>query len=67
MKYLSQYLSGKKTVKTAEEARDQAIAWQQWSSEQSLSYGELSEWQYYFEALATKFNLTSEFRENGII
>lgn len=67
MKYLSQYLTGRKTVKTKEEARDQAINWQQWVSEQDLSYGELSEWQAYFEELAYKFNLTVEFKENCII
>lgn len=67
MKYLSQYLSGKKTIKTAEEAREQAINWQQWVSEQAVSYGELSEWQTYFEALAKKFSLTDEFKENGIL
>lgn len=67
MKYLSQYLSGKKTVKTADEAREQAIDWQKWFGEQSMYYSELSEWQNYFEALAKKFSLTEEFKENGII
>jgi hypothetical protein len=67
MKYLANYLSGKKEVKTADEAREQAIAWQQWQSEQSMSYGEASEWLNYFEKLAAKFNLTDEFKENAII
>lgn len=67
MKYLSQYITGKKTVKTAGEAQDQAIAWQKWVSEQSLSYGEFADWQHYFEKLANEFDLTEEFKENGII
>lgn len=67
MKYLSNYLSGKKEVKTADEAEQQAIDWQKWQSEQSMSYGEASEWLAYFETLAKKFNLTDEFKENGII
>jgi hypothetical protein len=54
-------------VTTAEEARQQAIDWQNWQSEQSLSYSELSEWQAHFEELAKKFDLTDEFKENGII
>jgi hypothetical protein len=52
---------------TAEEARQQAIGWQHGLSEQSISYGELAEWQSYFETLAEKFDLTDEFKENGII
>lgn len=50
-----------------DEARQQAIDWQQWASEQDLSYGELLEWQGHFEDVATAFNLTDEFIENGII
>ena len=41
--------------------------WQNWASEQSLSYGELAKFQGYFETLAKKFDLTDEFIENGII
>lgn len=52
---------------TQDEARQQAIDWQNWASEQSLSYGELAEYQSYFATLANKFNLTEEFQENGII
>lgn len=52
---------------TAEEARQLAIDWQSWQPEQQLSIGELSDWQAYFEELATKFDLTDEFQENGII
>ena len=54
------------TIGTEEEARQLAIEWQHWQSEQSLSYGELVEWQVYFEALAKKFDLVEEFKENAI-
>ena len=54
-------------VKTTEEARDIAKDWQVWQAEQSLSYAELVHWQGYFSLLATKFNLTEEFKENGIL
>jgi len=58
----------KKTeIKTKEAARNKAIAWQKWASKQSLSYGELAEWQAYFRNLAEKFRLKTEFKENGII
>ncbi len=56
-----------KAIKTMGEARQAAMDWQRGQSEKSLSYGELSEWQGYFEKLAKKFNLTKEFKENGII
>lgn len=55
-------------VTSAEEARDIAIDWQNWASEQTLSYGELADWQAYFEALADKFpEIRDELQENGII
>lgn len=54
-------------ITTADEARQYAIDWQNWQSEQSLSWGELAEWQAIFETLATKFDLTEEFKENGIL
>jgi phospholipase C len=54
-------------IKTAGEARQEAIDWQNWQSEQSLSYREMSDWQWYFETLAKKFNLADEFKENGVI
>lgn len=56
-----------KTVYTADGAEQLAIDWQQWASEQSLSYSELAEWQALFTELGTKFNLTDIFVENGII
>ena len=54
-------------AKTAQEARNYAIEWQNWQSDQMLSLGELSEWQVVFVELAEKFNLKEEFNENGII
>lgn len=54
-------------ITSTDEARQAAIDWQVWASEQNLSYGELTEWQEYFDTLATKFDLTDEFRENGIL
>lgn len=57
----------KQTPTTQEEARQYAIDWQRWASEQDLSYGELVEWGAEFEAVAKNFNLLSEFKENGII
>ncbi len=57
----------KRNVYTKEEARQYAIDWQNWQSEQALSYGELAEWQDIFQALAATFDLTDEFNENGII
>ena len=54
-------------IKTAEQARDLAIDWQNWQAEHSLSYGEIVYFQNYFERLADKLNLTDEFKENGII
>jgi len=55
------------TINTAEEARQYAIDWQNWASDQNLSYGELAEWQGYFAELADRFDLKEEFEENGII
>jgi hypothetical protein len=54
-------------LKTKEIARSFAIRWQEWQSKQSLSYGELIEWQEYFSRVAKRFSLTREFQENGII
>ena len=52
---------------TQAEARQYAIDWQNWVSEQNLSYAELTEWQDYFQKVAKKFDLVAEFKENGII
>jgi len=56
-----------KTPTTQAEARQYAIDWQQWASEQNLSLGELIEWQSVFSTIAQKFDLQDEFIENGII
>jgi hypothetical protein len=54
-------------VKTKDEARTMAIDYQNWASEQNLSYSEIAEYQNYFEELGKKFKLTEEFKENAII
>ncbi len=56
-----------KIINTQGEARQYAIDWQEWASEQNLSYGELAEWQDVFEKIAVRFGLVEEFKENGII
>ena len=55
------------TIKTREEARQFAMDFQVWVSEQSLSYGELAEWGSILSELAERFDLVEEFKENGII
>ena len=53
---------------TVEQAREQAIQWQQWQASQSLSWGEALEWQDHFSEVAKQFpELAEEFKENGII
>ena len=54
-------------AKTQDQARQYAIDWQIWVSEQSLSYKELHDWSIVFDALASEFDLKEEFKENGII
>lgn len=56
-----------KSAQSQDEARDYAIDWQHWQSEQNLSWGEIQEWTEIFTELATKFDLLEEFTENGII
>ena len=53
-------------IETREQARDLAIEWQQWQSGQSLSYDEVAVWEDFFAALAERFGLAEEFRENAI-
>lgn len=57
----------KRTPTTADEARQQAIDWQHWASDRSMSYAELREWGFHFEQTAAVFGLTEEFEENGIL
>lgn len=53
---------------TQAEARQYAIDWQNWfSNNQHLSYAELANWHAIFTILAEKFDLVEEFKENGII
>lgn len=51
--------------------RNFAIDWQDWASTQSLSYGELSQWQDAIKMLASAVDddgeLLDELKENGII
>lgn len=54
-------------IETSEQAQNLAIAWQYWFGEHSISYAELAEYQDYFTRLAKKYDLTEEFKENGII
>lgn len=54
-------------VTTRDQARDLAVEWQHWQSDQSMSYLELSNWQAFFAELAERFDLNEEFAENGII
>jgi hypothetical protein len=56
-----------KNIKTKGEARQFAIDWQYNISNKSISYRELIEYTKIFEILAKKFDLTEEFKENGII
>jgi hypothetical protein len=63
----SSVLAVPQAVQSAEEARELAIDWQNWQSDQALSIGDLAEFASYFEELAAKFDLADEFRENGII
>lgn len=57
---MSRYQRGK------EAAREAAITWQQKFADHDYSWGELLEFQERFRALAQRFGLIKEFRENGI-
>lgn len=50
-----------------EAARQEAIDWQMWASDQNLSYGEMADYMAHFESLARRYGLMKEFRENAII
>tara|TARA_R110000868_G_scaffold171824_4_gene407619 strand:+ start:1301 stop:1489 length:189 start_codon:yes stop_codon:yes gene_type:complete len=54
-------------ITTQQEARQLAIEWQSYFTESNLSYGDLADWQAFFQELAEKFNLVEEFKENAII
>ena len=53
--------------KQKEKVRQKAIDWQLDYGNHNYSYGELSEYQGYFEKLAKRYGLIKEFKENGII
>jgi len=50
-----------------EAAREQAIDWQDWLSENNVSYEGLAIATNYFEKLGRRYGLIREFRENAII
>jgi len=56
-----------KQAKTKDEASWFAVDWQVWQGEHNLSMFEYSQWEQVFSVLAEKFDLTEEFKENGII
>ena len=55
------------TPKTKEEARQQVIDCQTEVAEKDLSYSEILIMGEYFTKLAKKWDLSEEFKENGII
>lgn len=61
-------------IRTQSEARQLAIDWQNWASEQNkpgkeptLYMSDLVEWAGIFTRIAKKFHLVREFKENAII
>lgn len=50
-----------------EKARNMAVEWQNDFYNHNYSYDELAYWQEYFERLGQIYDLTEEFKENGII
>lgn len=55
------------TITTKEQARDVAIDWQHTVGASDISYSELAEWGDALNALAVRFDLVDEFKENAII
>lgn len=52
----------------AKDASDGAIYWQElYRDRDEVNYSDLAGWQEVFIELGKKFNLTDEFKENGII
>lgn len=49
-----------------EKVRNEAIDWQYNAANENYSYGELADWEGYFERLGRRYGLLTEFRENGI-
>lgn len=65
--YKNTHLEFAHSVDTEDAARQLAIDWQQWYGQKDHYTSELIEWQTLFEQLAEKYNLTDEFKENGIL
>lgn len=57
----------KRTINTREQAQEYAKDFQRYASDHDMYYSELAEWGAIFEELATRFDLTEEFKENAII
>lgn len=53
--------------KRKEAAREEAKEYQQWQSEQNLSWWDCEGFAIHFEELGKRYGLLKEFRENGII
>ena len=53
--------------KQKEKARLKAVDWQLDLNNHNYSYGELAEFNDYFQKLAKRYGLTKEFKENCII
>lgn len=53
-------------INTREEARDAAIDWQFRFEELVLSWQDVAEWGQFWSEVGEMFDLTDEFRENGI-
>ena len=64
---ISKYFTPIEKITTVDEARQIAVEYQTKTSQIPMSYGDIAEYQQYFEKLGKKFNLLDEFRENGII
>ena len=60
-------MSNKYYERKKEEARQEAIEWQQWAAEQSLSWWDVAGATDHFYNLGKRYGLLKEFRENGII
>lgn len=56
-----------KVINNKQDARNMAIAWQNWQAKHNLSYDELFKYNSFFTSIGKKFNLLTEFKENGII
>lgn len=49
-----------------EEARQQAIEWQEDFPNRNYGWADLATWGQHFESLGKRYGLLKEFRENGI-